>query len=170
MKIHLTLLTFLFFKTIGFAQNLYPSQTNEIVLNLNDTTYCRIFNGTIVQNNYVIKEPGTVQYITNKEKIKELGIRTTLPLMIINLKSFPIEYKIDSILYSRTDFISSIKFPGSIQLPVSINGKLLTYEERQSMLSKLEINEIRDIRYLDSSTAMKKYGVTPFGLIDLVID
>jgi hypothetical protein len=138
-------------------------------LNFNDTSYCRILNGTILKNNYIVKGLGAVQYITDKQKIKEFGINTGMPLMIVNIKSLKIEYQVDSILYSRPDFISAFKFPSTIQLPICINGQLLAYDDRQELLTELDLNKIKEIRYVDNASAMKRYGVTPFGVIDLIL-
>jgi hypothetical protein len=165
MKTSLTVLAFLFLKGTGLAQTSYSP--SEISVNLNDTSYCRIFNGIIIKNRENIKELGAIQYISDKEKIKDLGIKTSLPLLIINYKSFPIEYQVDSILYSRQSFISSFKFPSTIQLPVSINGKLITSDERQNILSELKLKDIKTINYIDVPAAMAKYNITPFGIINL---
>jgi hypothetical protein len=89
--------------------------------------------------------------------------------MLVNFKSFIIEYQIDSILYSRPEFISIYKFPSTIQLPITINGKLLMPEDKKNILPKLDLAKIKDIRYIDSAVAMTKYTVTPFGVIDIVL-
>lgn len=169
MKTSISILAFIFCAITLYGQK--PNSTNSgIVLNLNDTSYIRIYNGLIIQNKDVIKALTVPKFVTDQTKIKEWGFKTTLALMLINIKSLPIEYKIDSVLYSRPEFISAFKFPSTIQLPVSVNGKLLNHDEREKILSKLELNEIKTIKYLESETAMKKYGITPFGVIDLIVE
>src|ERR1044071_2964169 len=154
MKTQLTTFIILITSITCFAQE--PS-----IINPNDTNYFRIFNGIIIENNYAVKEFCSIQYISDKEKIADMGIQTTLPLMLLNIKSYPIEYKIDSVLYSRSSFIDSFHFSPTIQLPISINGKLLTYEDRQKILPAMVLSEIKEINYVDNKTAMRKYGVTP---------
>jgi hypothetical protein len=162
MKTHLTTLIFLFWGATCFAQT-------STELNLNDTSYYRILNGTIISNNYIIEDLGSIQCISDRQKKADLGIKTTLPLMFVNVKSFKIEYEIDSVLYNRPTFISSFKFPSTINLPISINGKLLTYQERKNVLAKLKFENIKEINYVDSSVAMTKYSLTPFGVIDVIL-
>jgi hypothetical protein len=162
MKTFLTLLLYILLFSPCFAQR---SET----INYNDTSYLRILNGVIIENNYRIHDLGSIQCISDKKKIDQWGIKTSSPIMLVNFKSFKIEYQIDSVLYSQPGFISSFKFPSTIQLPITINGKLLSYEDNKSVLSKLKFTEIKDIKYVASDIAMTKYGVTPFGVIDLVL-
>jgi hypothetical protein len=142
---------------------------SEHMVSFNDTAYLRILNGILIGKDYSIMDFGnasSIYYITDKQKIAQLGIKTDKPLMIIGIKTFDIEYQIDSVLYSRPDFISRYKYSSAIQLPVSVNGKLLSNDERQTILPKLELNKIKEINYSNNNTS----GLTPFGIIELQLN
>lgn len=172
-KLHLFALSFLclFLSLFSQAQTgeYSISQNLEITLiNLNDTNFTRVLNGIIIEKNTKTEVLEKINYkeITDKEKIEKLGIKTNKPLMLINAKRFDIEYKIDSILYSRKDFINSFKYPSDIQLPIVMNGKLLSFDDRLEYLSQLTLNDLNEIKYISSSQSNKMFNNTaPFGVI-----
>jgi uncharacterized protein YehS (DUF1456 family) len=140
------------------------------LINLNDTSFIRILNGTIIDKSATVEHIEKINYkeITDKEKIEKIGIKTNKPLMLINSKRFDIEYKIDSILYSRKDFINDYKYPSDIQLPILLNGKLLSFDDRLNYLSKLTLNEINEIKYLNEFQSNRMFNnTTPFGVISI---
>ncbi|UKJ07497.1 hypothetical protein [Solitalea lacus] len=170
MKTNLFTIIFFFIGVNGWAQINQPPQSNILInFKVNDTSYLRIFNGIIIKNNYSIKNFERIKCITDKEEIVRLGIYTDKPVMIIESDKSNMESKIDSILYSRPDFIASYKYNLDIRLPISINGQLLTNKEKEATLAKLEMSQIKNIEYIDNKRAMKKHGVTPFGVINLAL-
>lgn len=149
---------------------------NDDVINVrasdfNNTNFLRILNGVILSDDY--KVSGSIysyEFIKESNEIKKLGIETTKPIVLINIKEYEIEYEIDSILYSRPDFITTFKYPTSIQLPIAINGELVYFEEREKILDELTLDKIRDIGYLNKEVAMQKFNnKTPFGVIGLML-
>lgn len=136
-------------------------------INLNDTTYMRILNGIVINNDYLIKDFDRVTYIRVKEDIVHLELTTDKPVMIIEIETSDIENKIDSILYSRPDFIKDYKYPLDIQLPISINGKLLSNDEKKYSLSKITLSQVKRVEYWDNKSAEVNRSITPFGVINL---
>ena len=155
------LLTIVFF--LGFAQgSINP-------LNPNDTSLVRIYNGVIVPNDFRIIDFDRITKIQNKEDLDGLGFRSDKPILIIEFERDDIEYQIDSVLYNRKDFISAFKFPLDIQLPLSLNNKVLTDKEKEDLLPKLTLQKIKKIEYIDHKKSMKDNGITPFGMIELTL-
>lgn len=136
----------------------------------NDTTYMRIVNGIVSDNEQHVGSFKSISYIRDKQDLAKLNVSGKKPVMILELESSDMEDKIDSILYSRPDFVNTYKYSLSIQLPISINGKLLPNEQRASTLNALDLGEIKEIEYLDSEHTSVDRSLTPFGVINLRID
>ncbi len=134
---------------------------------VNDSSYLRIFNGIIVKNDYLIKKVDRYRILVDKSDISLIGILLKKPILIAEVETNNMQNKIDSVLYNRPEFIKSYKFPLEYQLPISINGTLLSHEKEERVLSRLELNQIETIEYITNEQAMLKYGVTPFGVINL---
>lgn len=167
-----TSLIFAIFILINFKN--YAQISNQYILDrvasVNDTSYLRVFNGMFVQNNYQIKNFNSVNYINDKKTIASWGIITPKQLMIIEVEKSAIEDKIDKVLYADPDFISNYKYPWTIQLPIAINGKLLSSQaKRGKTLSTLNMSKIKSIKYWDTKKSMERFGITPFGVINIKI-
>lgn len=145
------------------------AQTSINPLNPNDTSLVRIYDGVIVPNDFRITDFDRISKIQNKEDLDLLGFSPDKPILIIEFEQNDIEYKIDSVLYNRKDFISAFKFPLDIQLPLSMNNKVLTDKEKKELLPKLTLNRIKKIEYIDDKKSMKANGITPFGMIELTL-
>ncbi len=144
-----------------------------VVLNpnaiVNDSSYLRIYNGAIVSNDYKINDFERVSKIT-REDADQLGIRTNKPVMLIEFEVNDLESQIDSVLYNRPEFISNYAFPLSIQLPISVNNKLLSHEEKKQLFQRLALKDIKKIDYLDNKQVSKnELNITPFGTINLLL-
>jgi len=156
------------------GQNATPPPNSLVIIdlpdhsrmaNVKDTNYTRILDGLYISKNYPVTEAfREVAYVGNPEDVKMLGLKTEKPLMLINTKKFPVETAIDSMLEVKKQGPS---FPSYVKLPLVLNGKLLTYEERQQILPRLRLTDIREVRYLNAEAAQKSYPETPFGLIEL---
>lgn len=136
----------------------------------NDTTYMRIVNGIVSDNEQHVGSFKSISYIRDKQDLAKLNIAGKKPVMILELESSDMEDKIDSILYSRPDFINTYKYPLNIQLPISINGKLLANDQKASTLNALTFGEINEIEYVDSEHSSVDRSLTPFGVINLQVD
>jgi len=136
----------------------------------NDTTYMRIVNGIVSDNEQHVGSFKSISYIRDKQDLAKLNIPGKKPVMILELESSDMEDKIDSILYSRPDFINTYKYPLNIQLPISINGKLLANDQKASTLKALTFGEINEIEYVDSEHSSVDRSLTPFGVINLQVD
>lgn len=136
----------------------------------NDTTYMRIVNGIVSDNEQHVGSFKSISYIRDKQDLAKLNIPGKKPVMILELESSDMEDKIDSILYSRPDFINTYKYPLNIQLPISINGKLLANDQKASTLKALTFGEINEIEYVDSEHTSVDRSLTPFGVINLQVD
>src|SRR5690606_19002071 len=96
----------------------------------------------------------------SREDADQLGIHTSKPIMLVEYEENALESQIDSILYNRLDFISNYKFPLSIQLPIAINNKLLSHEEKRLAFQNLTIKDVKQVEYIDN----KQWNLTaPFG-------
>jgi hypothetical protein len=146
------------------AQSPQPlAVSNYNTLNVNDTSYLRIYNGIIVSNDYKIQDFERVNKIS-REDADQLGIHTSKPIMLVEYEENALESQIDSILYNRPDFISNYKFPLSIQLPIAINNKLLSHEEKRLAFQNLTIKDVKQVEYIDN----KQWNLTaPFGAINI---
>jgi hypothetical protein len=140
----------------------------------NDTDYTRIVNGILVSSTAHVHEPGSyTRYITDKNQIKQTGINTTKPLLFINGEKYDIQYKVDSVMYNYVNFYDTLKFPyfkgiwSLVELPIAVNGELLTPEKRRMVLPKLKVRSIKVFKYIDRPDAAKQYPNAPFGIIDL---
>lgn len=138
---------------------------NHSTLNVNDSSYFRIYNGVIISNDYKIQDFERVNKIS-KEDAGQLGIHTNKPVMLVEFEVNALESQIDSILYNRQDFISNYKFPLSIQLPIAINNKLLSHEEKKLAFQSLNVKDIKRIEYIDKKQSNL---IAPFGLINIVL-
>lgn len=136
----------------------------------NDTTYMRIVNGIVSDNEQHVGSFKSISYIRDKQDLAKLNIPGKKPVMILELESSDMEDKIDSILYSRPDFINTYKYPLNIQLPISINGKLLANDQKAYTLKALTFGEINEIEYVDSEHSSVDRSLTPFGVINLQVD
>src|SRR5690606_11132076 len=116
----------------------------------NDTTYIRIVNGIVSDNEQYVGSFKSISYIRDKQALAKLNVSGKEPVMILELESSDMEDKIDSILDCRPDFVNTYKYSWSIQLPISINGKLLPNEHSAFTLNALDLGEIKVIEYLDS--------------------
>lgn len=145
------------------------AQSTTISLNPNDTSLVRVYNGVIIQNDFRITSFDRVSKIVNKEDLELLGFSVDSPIFIIEHEQNDIEYKIDSMLYNQDVFISRFKFPLDIQLPLSVHKKLLTDKQKERLLSKLTLDEIKEIDYIDYRESMQDNGITPFGMINLTL-
>ncbi len=87
--------------------------------------------------------------------------------MIISLEVSDLESKIDSVLYSRPTFIENYKYPLDIRLPISINNKLLSNDQKQEVLAKLTLEKIKKIEYLANNHPKVNPKITPYGVINL---
>jgi hypothetical protein len=138
------------------------------MVNVNDTTYLRVLNGVVINNDYRINNFERVS-IKAKDDVTRLAITGNKPLMMIELEVPEVEHQIDSVLYSRPNFIKDYKYPLYVRLPISINNKLVTNDEKENLLSKLTLKDILKIEYLDHQNPKVNRRVTPFGVINLNI-
>src|SRR5690606_32966915 len=146
-----------------------PSSFKPYAINVNDSSYLRIYNGAIVSNDYKINDFEKISKIT-REDADQLGIRTNKPVMLIEFEVNDLESQIDSVLYNRPEFISNYAFPLSIQLPISVNNKLLSHEEKKQLFQRLALKDIKKIDYLDNKHVSKnELNLTPFGIINLLL-
>lgn len=148
----------------------YPSTSTKIKSGPNDTTYMRIVNGIVSSNEQHVGEFKSISYIRDEHDLAKLDVSGKKPIMLLELESSDMEDKIDSILYSRPDFIRSYKHPLNIQLPISINGTLVPNEQKAKTLSELTLDAIQEIEYLGSEHASVDRRVTPFGVINLRVN
>ncbi|KQC02622.1 hypothetical protein AQF98_03335 [Pedobacter sp. Hv1] len=137
-------------------------------INVNDTTCVRILNGIVVNNNYRIKGFEGVK-IKTKEDSKQLGFSGNKHLMIVTLEVPEIAHQVDSVLYSRSDFIKNYQYPLDIRLPISIGNKLILNDEKERLLAKLTLSDIVKIEYLDHQNPKVNRSITPFGVINLSV-
>lgn len=137
-------------------------------INVNDTTYVRILNGIVVNNNYRIKGFEGVK-IKTKQDSKQFSFAGNKHVMIVTLEVPEIEHKVDSVLYSRSDFIKNYQYPLDIRLPISIDNKLISNDEKERLLSKLTLSDIVKIEYLDRLNPKVDRSITPFGVINLSV-
>jgi hypothetical protein len=68
------------------AQSSQPlAVSNYTTLNVNDTSYLRIYNGIIVNNDYIIQDFERVNKVS-REDADQLRIHTNKPIMLVNMK------------------------------------------------------------------------------------
>ncbi|SMC61177.1 hypothetical protein [Pedobacter nyackensis] len=152
------------------SDNLMPIRKSRLV-NINNTNYVRIVDGIIISDSVIIKGFKSVKHVRNLDDIKKMGIDSKIkPIMIIEFETLDIEDKIDSILYSRSDFIKNYKYALDIQLPISVNNELLSNERKRFELSQISFNQIEGIEYLDKKDPRVNVALTPFGMINLKVN
>jgi hypothetical protein len=133
--------------------------------NVKDTSYTRILDGLYIPPNYQVMEAfREVAYVGNMEDVKLLKVKSAKPLMLISTRNYEIEPLIDSLLSARK---LGPDYPSYVKLPLSLNGKILTYSDRQKLLPALKLVDIKAVKYLDPEETKKKYKETPFGLIEI---
>ena len=165
-SLFLSLFVFSCFNLFAQDQNVVLQANRSSSININDTTYTRILNGIVVDNNYRIKGFEGVK-VKTKEDSKALGFAGNKSVMIITLEVPEIEHQVDSILYSRRDFIKDYKYPLEIRLPISIGNKLVSQDEKEHLFSKLTLKDIVKIEYLSRQNPKVNHKLTPFGVINL---
>ncbi|WP_152969620.1 hypothetical protein [Pedobacter sp. Hv1] len=89
--------------------------------------------------------------------------------MIVTLEVPEIAHQVDSVLYSRSDFIKNYQYPLDIRLPISIGNKLILNDEKERLLAKLTLSDIVKIEYLDHQNPKVNRSITPFGVINLSV-
>ncbi len=149
-----------------FSQHLSAQSKMNSAFHVNDTTYLRVLNGTVINNHYLIKNFERVS-IRAKDDVTRLAITGNKPIIIITLEVPEIEHQIDSVLYSRPGFIKDYKYPLDIRLPISIGNRLVSHDEKEHLFSKLTLKDIVKIEYLDRLDPMVNPKLTPFGVINL---
>ena len=167
MKKSIVLIILNFFCLNLFSQS-QTGDTKRSNINVNDTVYLRISNGIIIRNNHSILDFERV-VILSKQNSLDLGFAERKPVMLITQVVPTIEHAIDSILYSRPEFIKNYKYPLDIRLPISINNKLISNDEKWNLLAELTLNDIKKIEYLDNKHLKVNRNINPFGVINLEI-
>ncbi len=163
-----TVFSLVIISRISAQENYLAVKSETMAINLNDKNYVRIYNGQIVDKNDIVKRFETIKHI-EKVRAQELGLDFEMPVMIINSEKSDIESKIFEELFSRKDFIEKFKYPLDTRLPIIINSMYLTPDQRDEMLSKIEMKQITSIKYLDKQQADLKYNNFPFGVIDIEV-
>lgn len=138
-------------------------------LNPNDTSFLRIYNGVIVDDDFQIARFDRIEKINTNEDLRVLGFDSLKSILIVEHEMYRIESEIDSVLYNRRDFITTYNFPLDIQLPLSINNKLLSHDDKKEKLRDLTLDRIVKIKYIDGKESMKMNEVTPFGMVDITL-
>lgn len=62
-----------------------------------------------------------------------------------------------------------MNYPLGTMFPISVNGKILSYEQRQGTLANLTMDKINSINYINPSKASQKYNGVPFGVIEITL-
>ncbi len=138
-------------------------------INLNDTSFLRIYNGLVVRNNLVISHFDNFRSITDQKEIKNLGLASSKKVRIVNYRSSSLRGVIDSMLYSNEIFTSSFPFPLDIQLPIMLNGRILIADEEQRRLVGLTANQIKRVRYRSPERIRDTWPRAPFGAIEIFL-
>ncbi|MEE1945837.1 hypothetical protein VRU48_12015 [Pedobacter sp. KR3-3] len=136
------------------------------IINVNDTAYLRVLDGIIIDKSYQIKAYERAS-IRQREDLAHFENKGNKRVMIIGLEVSDLESKIDSVLYSRPTFIETYKYPLDIRLPISINNKLLSNDQKQQTLAKLTLEKIKKIEYLANNNPKVNPKITPYGVINL---
>ncbi len=57
------------------------------------------------------------------------------------------------------------------KFPIAVNGKLKhAYEERRGQLGKIQVEKIKEVKFLNKAEAQEKYGdKVVFGLIEIIL-
>ncbi|WP_432708199.1 hypothetical protein [Pedobacter sp.] len=152
----------------AFAQEA-PRRSQLKFRSVNDTSFFRIVNGIVVNNDYKITAYNSVQYIRDKSDLTKLGIKTDKPIMLVNIEGFKIEDQVDSVLYSDPEFISKFTYPLNYQLPIALDGKLVLLENKDRLLSNVSLNKIERIEYQSSKRSEVFSDKTPFGVINVIL-
>lgn len=149
----------------AFSQIIPQAKPSSYFINANDTTYLRILNGVIIDNNHIVKEFESVSIKSRQDPANfQKGGRQ---IMVIGTDISDLESKIDSILYSRPEFLEKYKYPLDLRLPISVNGKLLFQQQRIKALDQLSLEKIKKIEYFDANHRGVDPNVTPYGVINL---
>lgn len=135
-------------------------------ISLNDKTKLRIFDGQIVDDSYVITSFESVQYLGRLDAA-EFRLKLDRPVLIINSAKSEIESEILIKLFSQKKFLEEFKYPLDTRLPIAVNNVQLSHEEREKLLSKIKMKDIRSVKYLDRDKTSKKYRNLPFGVIEI---
>lgn len=154
----------------GFSQvvNSEVQAKNSQFINPNDISYLRVLDGIVLSNDYVVKQFERLR-IQSKDSPANFEGRGDKQIMIIGLEVSELEHRIHQNLYSQQEFISKYKFPLDIRLPLAVNNKLLSGEEKSKALAKMTFEQIQKIEYLAPKNQKVIAGATPYGIVNLVI-
>ena len=158
---------FLFLNFTGFAQSKFviAGNSGSSAIDCNDSTFLRILNGRVIDANCQVTAFERIQIVRTQNGLNELGIQSNKPIMLLTLKSLPVKEKIDSALFNQPAFVKLFKFPLSLELPVSLNGKLLTIEEETELFKNITFGEIKHLKYVGPENNKN----APFGVINITI-
>lgn len=154
------IITFLLTITLCCGISYAQSINTPVAVNPNDTTFTRVYNGIVVNNNFKIKGFNSIKTITDYNEINKLGLKRG-PIMIIEDNKTDFEYQIENQLFTKkASLIKNLDYP-LIKRPIAVNGKLIPKAE----LSSINFNQIKSIRF--SQRKIVDGQDTPFGCIDI---
>ena len=151
-------------KKLLFVAALLATQTMTYgqSADVNDKTHTRIIDGVVSTAKYEGAAP-EVKMLSEKEEVK-LKLHYDKHVMLVNSKNYPIE---DYIFVQNRDKYINHTLPDYVKLPIAINGKLLSQEERKKVLPGLEGKKVKRIVLVNRASAQHKYANVPFGVIEI---
>jgi len=147
------------------TQIIAHAQDKAATIDVNDKKYTRIIDGVVTPDKYTYTEAKhEIKLLTEKEEVK-LKIHYAKHVMLINTANYPIEDYI--FVQNRSKYLNT-DLPAYIKLPISLNGKLLSQEDRKKILPGLDSKKVKRITFLNRTSAQNKYHSTPFGVIEII--
>lgn len=153
-----------------FSQTLPLRKSKEAkIIELNDTTKLRIYDGQIVDETLIITQFESVKYLGRMDPLQEV-LKSKKLVLVINSPKSSTESELIKRLFSQKDFIENFKYPLDTRLPIAINSELLTQEKKERRLSEIKMGNIVSLNYLDTEKAKMKYQNLPFGVIEIRVE
>ena len=177
MKLKLTLLCLLFFMayTQGLCQGTMPGylkvktiSKDFVSVNMYDQECIHVVDGLITSYKDSIPQQDIAHFekAASREKLAKLGFKAGQCVMVKSSVDLEIENYVYRQVHGQVQ-----KIGNQYKIPIAVNGKLRhAYKERRSQLSKLKVEAIKEVKFLNKAAAQEKYGdKVVFGLIEIVI-
>ena len=135
-------------------------------INMHDKDCTHIVDGLVSGPDESPEQLAHFEQAASKEKLEKFGLAGSQCVMVKSSADLAIENYIYRQVHEEVQQIGV-----QYKIPIAVNGKLLySFTERRGQLSKLEVKQIKSVRFLDKAAAQAIYGdKVVFGLIEVTI-
>ena len=162
--------------TNTYAQNSRPNilevqtvKKGVVAVDMNDRNCIHVVDGLITSYQETVPQQQLAHFeqATSQEKLERLGFGDSRQCVMVKSSA---DLDIENYIYRQVhDQVQQIGT--KYKIPIVVNEQLIaSYAERRSQLSKLQPQQIKNIKFLDKAAAQAKYGnKIVFGLIEVTV-